>query len=379
MPSPRVPFTAHALSLVLGNPKAKVVLSQLSGGVELRGGMHRVRLNRRTSKGQLLEGDEAILFMGSPCLTGVEEMKKLEIFMSDYPTHDPTADETLVAAARQVLATERLQQAEHNNRTLKRTLAQTLASHHEAMPMLQVESAGHQLLDLLESLLVGEEVEPEALLAARAALLKSGGNVWKPLDVDWSAVGADKEVNQSLARMLGTGGGSDSSLDSGPGVTGDPVLDAFNGAASSKGFNERCSRDWDSGPSHDSPHSPAASGNLRIGLAAYRRASASRCHLMTAPDVMEAHPQGSGATSPRTTVNTPAVKFGRVSKGVMDSNACNTAPDNVAVAALAAQRQGLGSAPSAGTKTRERRKSWLQVRVIRGHVQVQLECLLTPQ
>lgn len=113
----------------------------------------------------------------------------------------------LVAAARQAQQNEALREAQQSNLALRETLAEALAVQEKeaSHPHLNIDSAGHKLLQLLDGLLMGHHVDAQQVILARSALLKAGNNLWKPTDIDWSQASlGDKEVNEALRKLLGT-------------------------------------------------------------------------------------------------------------------------------------------------------------------------------
>lgn len=181
----------------------------------------------------LVAGPDALLFIGSPYLTSPQDLERYNLYLSDFPSHEIAPDHMLMTAAKQERAAEALRQAHKSNCALRETLAEALAQQEEetVRPRLNVSSAGRTLLQLLDELLVGGEVDLHKVMEARNTLLRAGSDLWRPLNVDWSKVSVgDSEVNEALTKLLlghplmcsfeeecPTGQGSDSGCD-GPGT-----------------------------------------------------------------------------------------------------------------------------------------------------------------
>lgn len=90
------------LSRLLHDPRAlvasQVVLSS-SSGPDLCGGLHRVRRMRQEIDGP--HGETVLLFIGTPVLKTLADMQAHKLFVSDFPPHDTSAEQMLVASAQQ--------------------------------------------------------------------------------------------------------------------------------------------------------------------------------------------------------------------------------------------------------------------------------------
>ena len=204
-----MPWTTECLQAVLENDRVTRIILTSPSGVELSGGLHRVRLVRRIGAADVSGAEEALMFMGSPSLGTLGDMQALGLYLSDFPPSDRTADHVLLATSRQVVAVEALQEAQKSNIALKATLQDALARQRQEAgePVVAVDSAGHTLLRLLDNLLVGEEVGHEDVLEARNAVLRAGSSLWRPLGLDWNQVAdTDLEAAEHLAKLLGSCG-----------------------------------------------------------------------------------------------------------------------------------------------------------------------------
>lgn len=310
-----------------------------------------------------------------------------------------------------------------SNAALRQTLADTLAQQQEAAGVprvdmlgtttrLLVDSPGHRLLDLVDSLLVGEEVDAQAVLAARSALLQSAGNMWKPLGVDFSgATGGDWEVNQSLARLLGTGGEEVVERQ----LTGisesEPYASQVSHAAGSLASHAAVSRrtvDWDvealgtcgqgagGGEAGAGRFGAQSSGaNVVVGrtlslqascqLAAYRPGTSMRTlhpRISRADSVMLAQLVSPPAATPALKALTSPTALRRMSSpitGTMADHAdarVHGGAGRVAGEALSLPDQGDDkgklSSKAKGWSKRLRRSSWFQVRAVGGKGQLDL-------
>lgn len=153
----------------------------------------------------LVAGPNALLFIGSPYLTSPQDLERYNLYLSDFPSHEIAPDHMLMTAAKQERAAEALRQAHKSNCALRETLAEALAQQEEetVRPQLNVSSAGRTLLQLLDELLVGSEVDLHKVMEARDTLLRAGSDLWRPLNVDWSKVSVgDSEVNEALTKLL---------------------------------------------------------------------------------------------------------------------------------------------------------------------------------
>lgn len=206
---PQVQWSMDCLRGILENDMVvRVVLSSHSG-LDLCGGLHRVQQMRRAGNSWTMDGEDALMFIGAPYLQSADELERLDLCLSDFGPHDLLVHHVLMAASKQAMATAALREAQDDNSALKETLAEALATQQQeaGVSKLSVDSAGHVVLKVLDRLIMGEQVGAQALLAARSTLLKAGNNLWKPLSVHWSqAMVSDEEVNESLAKLLGTTG-----------------------------------------------------------------------------------------------------------------------------------------------------------------------------
>lgn len=208
---PDVPWSMDCLQGILESDMTKRVVLSSKGdlGLELHGGLHRVWQMQSVECGWLASGREALMFLGNPSISSIEDMERLNLFLSDFPPQDTAPEQVLFSASKQVQAENWMQEVAQDNNALKETLAETLACQQEeaGRKNLSFDCAGHVMLRLLDGLVLGEEVTAQQVLAARAALLRSGDSVWKPIDFGSRSLVEDKEVNASLAKMLGTQAG----------------------------------------------------------------------------------------------------------------------------------------------------------------------------
>ena len=217
------------LSHLMRSDANKVVIVTKQG-LEIKGGFSKIQKVVREGK-VLSESREVLLFMGSPRPYCLDDLTSHHLYLSDFPHWDMGADYVLLSEQLKVEAELKGKAEEMNqelaadadwlmgerkrvdeaNAMLKDSLAKALASNTGAMHKsveLNTMTPAALAIKLLDSLMIGEEVDAQQVLAVREALLNSGSgsSLWKPVDIADGAIGralgGDEEVNAALELML---------------------------------------------------------------------------------------------------------------------------------------------------------------------------------
>ncbi len=206
----------------------KVVLLTQQG-LELTGVLTRCRAVRRAGEAAMKGGEQVLMFVGTPRVDGLTELKAQKLTLTDLPNSDLSVDFILLAEQFNTEVAEKAKISLQGFDSLDPSSSRGDGTSPPASLAAAVgRSPAHSAVHVLDMLLMGQRVsavaraslssstllltpsllplvpqlDPQVVAEVRDSLLQAGDKAWQPqLDPQFSS-NADDEVNQALQLLL---------------------------------------------------------------------------------------------------------------------------------------------------------------------------------